>query len=261
MRRERQRWASSHPPFVTRAHPVWSPGPLVPELPSGPMFRAEHPVETTRLTLRPFGPGDFDDLYAYQSRPDVARYLHWDARDHSQVREALVRQCDETILSAEGDWLTFAVVWHEAGKVIGEVGLKLISRENRQGEIGFVFNPDYHGRGLAAEAAEAMLVLGFGTIGWHRIIGSCDARNHASARLMERIGMRQEACFVHNQIVKGQWADELVYAILDHEWRARNPLPQALAAQVISGIWWVRWCRCGRMGLSRGRCPGRAAPR
>jgi putative ABC transport system ATP-binding protein len=48
------------------------------------------------------------------------------------------------------------------------------------------------------------------------------AGNHPSARLMERIGMRQEARFGPNQIVRGQWADELVYAILDHEWRARR---------------------------------------
>ena len=87
------------------------------------MFRPEHPVETTRLTLRPFTPGDLDDLYAYQSRPDVARYLYWDARDRAQVFEALVRQCEETSLSAEGDWLTFAVLWRETGKVVGEVGL------------------------------------------------------------------------------------------------------------------------------------------
>ena len=187
------------------------------------MFRPGHPIETSRLTLRPFTPDDFDDLYAYQSRPDVARYLHWDARDRAQAREALAQQCEETALRAEGDWLTFAVVWRAAGKVTGEAGLKLISQEHRQGEIGFVFNPDYHGRGLATEAAEALLTLGFGTIGWHRIIGSCDPRNHPSARLMERIGMRREAHFVHNQMVKGQWADELVYAILDRDWRARWP--------------------------------------
>jgi RimJ/RimL family protein N-acetyltransferase len=187
------------------------------------MFRPEHLVETPRLSLRPFTPDDFDDLYEYQSRPDVTRFLYWDARDKARVREALVRQCDEITLSAEGDWLTFAVVWREARKVVGEVGLKLISKENGQGEIGFVFNPDYHGRGLATEAAESMLTLGFDTIGWHRITGSCDARNQSSVRLMERIGMRQEARFVHNQIVKGQWTDELVYAVLDHEWRARKP--------------------------------------
>jgi RimJ/RimL family protein N-acetyltransferase len=111
-------------------------------------------------------------------------------------------------------------VWREAGTVVGEAGLKLISRESRQGEIGFVFNPDYHGRGLATEAASSLLMLGFGAIGWHRITGSCDARNRRSALLMQRIGMRQEAHFVHNQIVKGQWTDELIYAVLDHEWRA-----------------------------------------
>jgi RimJ/RimL family protein N-acetyltransferase len=183
------------------------------------MFRPECPIQTARLTLRPFALNDFDDLYAYQSRADVARYLRWYARDHAQVREALVRQCGETSLSVTGDWLTFAVVWREAGKVVGEIGLKLLSWENRQGEIGFVFNPDYHGKGLATEAARSMLALGFDTIGWHRIIGSCDPRNHPSARLMERIGMRQEARLVHSEIIKEQWADELVYATLDHEWR------------------------------------------
>ncbi len=89
------------------------------------MLVPEQPIETPRLTLRPFTVGDFDDLYAYQSRTDVARWLNWDARDRAQVRQALDRQCGEIALDAEGDWLTFAVVWREIGKVIGEVGLKL----------------------------------------------------------------------------------------------------------------------------------------
>jgi RimJ/RimL family protein N-acetyltransferase len=186
------------------------------------MFRHERPIETARLTLRPFSAGDLDDLYAYQSRPEVARYLHWEARDRARVREALARQCAETALRAEGDWLTFAAAMRAAGKVIGEVGLKLVSREHRQGEIGFVFNPDHRGQGLATEAAEAMLTLGFGAIGWHRIIGTCDARNGPSARLMERLGMRREAHFRHSEMIKGRWADELVYAVLDREWRASH---------------------------------------
>jgi RimJ/RimL family protein N-acetyltransferase len=178
-------------------------------------------IETARLILRPFSTDDFDDLYAYQSRPDVARYLTREARDRAQVRRALAEQCAETALDAEGKWLTFAVVWREANRVVGEVGLKWLSREHRQGETGFVFNPDYHGRGLATEAAEAMLALGFGSLGWHRIVGSCDPRNTASARLMKRIGMRKEAHFAHSLFLKGEWVDELVFAILDQEWRAR----------------------------------------
>jgi RimJ/RimL family protein N-acetyltransferase len=85
-----------------------------------------------------------------------------------------------------------------------------------------VFNPDYHGRGLATEAAECMLTVGFESLGWHRIIGCCDARNIASARLMERLGMRLEAHFRHTEMVKGEWADELIYAMLDHEWKERR---------------------------------------
>src|SRR5712691_12539933 len=96
-----------------------------------PMLLPGHSIETPRLTLRPFTPGDFDDLHAYQSRPDVARYLHWDARDHAQARQALERQCRETTLDAEGDWLTFAVVWREVAVVVGEDGKKRLSRENR----------------------------------------------------------------------------------------------------------------------------------
>jgi RimJ/RimL family protein N-acetyltransferase len=204
---------------VTGRHVTRQPGGAAATI--GPVALPGYPIETARLALRPFTPDDFDDLYAYQSRPDVARYLHWEARDQAQVRQALEDQCRETSLDAEGDWLTFAVQWREAGKVVGEVGLKLVSREHRQGEVGFVFNPDYQGRGLATEAATVVLDLGFCSLGWHRIIGCCDARNQASARLMERIGMRREAHFVHSEIVKGEWADELVFAILDHEWGAR----------------------------------------
>ncbi|HEY2304339.1 MAG TPA: GNAT family protein [Streptosporangiaceae bacterium] len=187
----------------------------------GPVTPFAATIETARLILRPFNADDFDDLYAYQSRPDLARYLHWEARDRFQARQALEEQCGETTLDAEGKWLTFAVVWREAHRVVGEIGLKWLSQEHRQGEMGFVFNPDYHGRGLATEAAEALLALGFGSFGWHRIIGSCDARNHASARLMERIGMRKEAHFIHRELIKGEWTDELVFAILDQEWKAR----------------------------------------
>ena len=185
-----------------------------------------HPIETPRLTLRPFTAGDFDDLYAYQSRPDVARYLHWVARDRAQARQALDRQCREITLDAEGDWLSLAVVLREAGTVIGETGLKWLSREHKTGR-----GPDLSstlattGKNSATEAAGSMLTLGFDNLGWHRIIGSCDARNQQSARLMERLGMRQEAHFIQSEFVKGRWTDELVYAILDHEWEARRAKP------------------------------------
>ena len=70
-----------------------------------------------------------------------------------------------------------------------------------------------------------MLRLGFEELGLHRIIGRIDARNTPSARVLERLGMRREAHFVHNEILKGEWTDEVVYAMLEDEWRRADPGP------------------------------------
>jgi RimJ/RimL family protein N-acetyltransferase len=67
-----------------------------------------------------------------------------------------------------------------------------------------------------------LLRLGFTDYGLHRIIGRLDARNTASARVLERLGMRREAHFVENEIVKGEWTDEVVYAMLEDEWRSQQ---------------------------------------
>jgi RimJ/RimL family protein N-acetyltransferase len=74
-----------------------------------------------------------------------------------------------------------------------------------------------------------MLSIGFDRWNLHRMIGRCDARNLASAAVLRRIGMRQEALFRENEWVKGEWTDELVFAILADEWRDRpgNPSPSA----------------------------------
>jgi RimJ/RimL family protein N-acetyltransferase len=186
------------------------------------VLRPAYPLLTARLSLRPFSPGDLQDLFAIHSRPEVSRFLYWEARDLEQVRRVLDTKLRQSVVDGEGQSLVLAVALRETGTVVGEVNLHWLSREHRQGEIGFVFHPGYQGRGLATEAAEVLLRLGFADLGLHRIIGRCDAQNLPSARLMERLGMRREAHFVHNEIFKGEWGDELVYAMLDHEWKARS---------------------------------------
>ncbi|HYO29274.1 MAG TPA: GNAT family protein, partial [Thermomicrobiales bacterium] len=111
-----------------------------------------------------------------------------------------------------------AVVVRETGTLVGDVMLWWRSAAHRQGEIGYVFHPDHAGRGYATEASRAAHRLGFEDLGLHRIAARCDARNGASARVMERLGMRREAHLRENEFVKGEWCDELVYALLEDEW-------------------------------------------
>ena len=116
--------------------------------------------------------------------------------------------------------LAVAVTPLSGGRVLGEVMLMWRSQEHQQAELGFVFHPDFHGQGYAYEAAAAMLGLGYQEFGFHRIFARCDARNMASYKLLERLGLRREAHFLHNELVKGEWSDELQYALLQTEWAA-----------------------------------------
>lgn len=180
-------------------------------------------IDTERLRLRPYSLEDLDDLADMRRRPDVMRYLYQDVQTRDEVVEVLHQRATiQTALRQEGDALVLAVELTETSRVIGDVSMRWVSEEHRQGDIGFIFNPDYHGKGYAHEAARELLRLGFEEAGFHRIEGRCDARNDASARLMERLGMRREAHLVENEWFKGEWGSELVYAILDREWRERD---------------------------------------
>jgi len=185
----------------------------------------DYPLRTSRLILRPYRQDDLGAVYDIQSRPEVTRYLLFDVRNLGQVRIALEERIQAGKPGYDGDRLilALAVVLPETGAVIGDVVLFRESREHRQGELGYIFHPDYGGRGYATEAARTMLRLGFEHYGLHRIIGRIDARNTPSARVLERLGMRREAHFVQNEFIKGEWTDEVVYAMLEGEWRSRQP--------------------------------------
>jgi RimJ/RimL family protein N-acetyltransferase len=179
------------------------------------------PVETDRLTLRRYQETDYDDLLKLQSSPEVTRFLLYDPKTPEQVKDSLAGRLADVPLDTDGQALTVAVILRATGEHVGEVTLFAHNVEHRTGELGFVFHPAFHGCGYAAEAAVELLRLGFEQLGWHRIIGRLDHRNTGSAKLLERLGMRLEAHFVRNEFLKGEWTDELVYAVLADEWRIR----------------------------------------
>lgn len=185
------------------------------------MLRPDYPVTTDRLLLRPFVDADLDAMFSYHRLPEVARYLMWPPRDREQAAASLKYRMEHPTIEKEGDVLVLAVEHRETGALLGDVNLSLMSEWDRTGEFGFIFDPRHQGKGYAREAAVEMLRLGFDQLGLHRIIGRADARNDASAKLMGRLGLRKEAHFVKNGYVKGEWTDEVVFAMLAEEWSAR----------------------------------------
>ena len=182
-------------------------------------LRPDWPIETERLLLRPFEAGDLDAYHVIQSDENVARFLYNEPRTLDETRDFLDRKISTAALHAEGDWSSAAVVLRETGELVGDMALLWASEQHRQGEIGFVFHPAHQGRGYATEAARPLLAFAFGPLGLHRVVGRTEARNVASTRVLEKLGMRLEAHLVENEWVKGEWQSELVYALLAREWK------------------------------------------
>jgi RimJ/RimL family protein N-acetyltransferase len=185
-----------------------------------PKLEVRAPLSTERLLLRPFVPDDFDAVFAMQSDPDVTRWLYWGPRSEEEVRAALELKIAATAIVTEDDPLFLAAVRTDTGALVGDFVLGLASEQHATGEIGFIVHPDHHGHGYATEGAAVLLRLAFDELGLHRVIGRAEARNAGSARVLEKLGMRREAHLVENEWVRGEWQSELVYAILDREWRA-----------------------------------------
>ncbi|WP_308798373.1 GNAT family N-acetyltransferase [Agromyces silvae] len=174
------------------------------------------PITTERLVLRPLREDDAEDVWRYQQLPEVLRYIPWPAWSkheglaHTRKRAAWRR------LEADGDAVIFAMQLPddstEPGRVIGDVMLRVDRAEHAGLEIGWVVHPAFHGLGLAREAASAVLSFAFAELGAHRVQATLDARNEASARLCERLGMRLEATFIQDWWMRGEWTDTAIYA-------------------------------------------------
>jgi RimJ/RimL family protein N-acetyltransferase len=180
------------------------------------------PLETERLTLRPFVESDFEAIYAMRSRPEVVRYLYEEPASREQAQTRLARSMADAAWSNEDDWFSVAVVERSSGLTVGDLAFHWVSERDRTAEVGFVFDPRHQGKGYATEASAALVDWAFSTAGMHRVIGRTEARNTASARVLEKLGMRLEAHFVENEWVKGEWQSELVYSVLDREWSASS---------------------------------------
>lgn len=119
-----------------------------------------------------------------------------------RAKQQLAKRVARTGLNSEPGALT--LIWEEAGRVIGDLGLWLTDKRGEVAEIGWVMHPDVSGRGLATEAVQPVLDAAFEVYGRHRVGAQMDAQNVASARLCERLGMRREAHLRQNCWRKGK---------------------------------------------------------
>jgi RimJ/RimL family protein N-acetyltransferase len=155
--------------------------------------------ETDRLIVRPWTPDDLQDAYAMYGDPEVTRYLP-DRLQHTSLDETRAWLDDMLEKQDPGNPLGFwAAVERSSGRVIG--GAVLIHAPINGGnpvEIGYNFARDAWGKGYATEVARALLRHGFKRANLANIVAVIVPDNHASRRVLEKIGMRAEGMGDYN---------------------------------------------------------------
>ncbi|MDZ8225034.1 GNAT family N-acetyltransferase [Nostoc sp. ChiVER01] len=177
-------------------------------------------LETHRLLMRDFVEADWQAVFTYQSDPLYLRYSYWTHRTQKDVCEFVQMFIDQQKEQPRTKF-QLAIILKAENQLIGNCGIRVNDPEMREANIGYELNTQYWGQGYATEAAQAILKFGFEKLRMHRIWSCCVAQNVASVKVLEKIGMRREGHLRKKELIKGKWYDNFIYAILDHEWKAK----------------------------------------
>ena len=170
-------------------------------------------LETPRLILREMQLADFPYIHAYASDEENGKYMPWGPNNENDTRAFLTRKFKEQASSPRKTF-DFGVIDKTTGQFMGACGFMVKSYESQVGFIGYVLKKTYHGRGFATEFSKALLQFGFDELKMHRIEATCDSENIGSFKVMQKIGMQQEALLRGDAVYKGRRRSTIICSIV-----------------------------------------------
>lgn len=173
-------------------------------------------LETERLTLRPFGAADKDEIYALQSDPYVLR--HWDSSPWTR-REQADRFIERSATMARDEkGIRLAVDRRSDGAFVGWCAFNEWNPDFRSGELGYCFKREEWGKGYATEAGRAVLEWMFENTNLNRVQSAADTRNPASGKVLQKLGFILEGTMREDCIVDGVVSDSWIFGLLRKDW-------------------------------------------
>lgn len=166
------------------------------------------PRQAGRAVLRRMRRDDLPAFHAYRQDAVVGRYQGWTPMSEAECL-AFIDDVAVAPLFEPGAWAQVAIARADDDTLIGDVGL-FVAQDLGFAEVGFTVSPSAQGQGLGSAAVAAAIGLLFEQTRVPRILGITDARNIASVRLLERVGMSRIE--VRETVFKGEPCTEWVYA-------------------------------------------------
>ena len=171
--------------------------------------RVPLPRFAAQVALRRLAPKDLAAFQAYRRDPELGRYQGWTPMPDAEAQVFLAQMHTAGALRP-GVWFQLGIADAQSMELIGDIGL-LLSADGSSAEIGYTLARSAQGRGLATLAVREAVALVFECSVASQVLATSDARNRASIRLLERIGMqRVEEC---TALFRGEPCVEITYAI------------------------------------------------
>jgi ribosomal-protein-alanine N-acetyltransferase len=175
-------------------------------------------IETERLILRRLTMADLDALAALYRDPEVRRYFPDGTQTYEQTREELEWIID--VYYGQYGYGLWATIFKETGTFIGRCGLLPWEIGGRtEVEVAFLLDKSYWGRGLATEAARAIVEYAFATLPVERLICMFEPENSASRSVAAKVGMTM------------LWDDYVDKYGLSHVYAVQRPVSHAGSAE------------------------------
>ena len=168
-------------------------------------------LTTMRLSLRRVKDTDDKDMFEYTSNPEVARFLSWEPHSVISETQQYIARLIENY--NQNNCYAWAIEISELEKFIGIVRIFDVSFANRRGELSYILNPAFQGKGLAAEAIKAVIDFCLIELRLNRIQAKCTPDNYPSERVIQKLGMRYEGTLKEFWINKGILTDAKIYAL------------------------------------------------
>lgn len=169
-------------------------------------------IETNRLYLRNFKITDFPAVHEYGSIPEFSQYEQWgpNTEPHSRkfIEESMAKA--EHIPRYEYD---MAIILKSTDQLIGSAHIAKVTEYSKVGDIGYAINPKFQKQGYATELTTALIQFGFTELELLVVFATCDTRNTASIRVLEKCGMIRVGCKIGDRKIRGKIYDSLRYEI------------------------------------------------
>jgi ribosomal-protein-alanine N-acetyltransferase len=177
-------------------------------------------ILTERLKLREITRDDFQAVHEYANDPMTVRYMPFGPNTEEETQEFINRNLRRQLEKPRTDY-GLGIILKREDRLIGACGMHDVTEI--QASIGYILNRGYWGHGYATEAAKALVAHLFDELGVHRVYASCDPDNHASVRVLEKVGMSLEGRLRENMVIHEKYRDSLIFGILVNEWKTNKP--------------------------------------